>query len=53
MLQPVKDEQERLNRITDATTAEKVINMDAIVQSNTINLSADGQKSQHELIKLE
>lgn len=49
MLQPVKNEAERVNRITEGVQTSSAINQDAIVQRDTINLSQEGQNAQRQL----
>lgn len=52
MLQPVRNEEERVARITEGVQVSSAINQDAIVQIDTINLSQEGQSAQAQLLKM-
>jgi len=52
MLQPVRNEEERVARITEGVQVSSAINQDAIVQRDTINLSQEGQSAQAQLLKM-
>jgi hypothetical protein len=52
MLQPVRNEEERVARITEGVQATSAINSDAIVQRDTINLSSEGQNAMKKLLAM-
>lgn len=52
MLQPVRNEEERVARITEGVQVSSAINQDAIVQRETINLSNEGQNAMKKLLAM-